>query len=151
MPFQAWLQRQCRSSLYLLCQRAPAMHIIVKSCMSYLNTVPSPPNVKTKIPLNSLPPSVCSNLFMLVWLAFISRTHRQRHSISQQYVFWQTQYLPILQAWPVTAHSSWQQLSWSVIPEVFLEMLTMQKDQGKNFRSRQRIRNVLHFSPKVFS
>lgn len=71
--------------LYLPYQQAPAMHIIDKSCMSYLNTVLSPPNMKNKIPLNSLPSSVCYNSFMLVCLAFISGTHRQRHSISQQY------------------------------------------------------------------
>lgn len=84
-PFGHGCKSQCRFNLYLPCQHAPTMHIIDKSCMSYLNQVPSSPNMKNKISLNSLPSSVCYNLFMLVWLAFISRTRRQRHSISQQY------------------------------------------------------------------
>lgn len=69
--------------VYLPCQHAPDMH---KCCMSYLNILPSPPNIKNKTPLNSLPSSACYNLLTLAWLAFISRTHMQRHSILQQYV-----------------------------------------------------------------
>lgn len=80
--FRHGCKRQCSSSL---CQHAPARHIINKNCKSYLNTVPSPPSMKNKIPLNSSPSSVCYSSFMLAWLAFISRTHRQRHSISQQH------------------------------------------------------------------
>lgn len=64
-------------------------------------------------------------------------------------VFWQAQYLLILQAWPVSAHRSWQQLSWFLITEAFLEMLTKLKDQEQNFRNSQRIRNVLPFSPRL--
>jgi len=83
-PCRHGCKRQCRSSLYLPCQYAPVLHIIDKIYTSYLNTVPSSPNIKDKIPLNSLPSSVCYDLFMLVWLAFISRTHRQRLSTLQQ-------------------------------------------------------------------
>lgn len=84
-PFRHGCKGQCSSSLCLLCQHAPARHIISRNCKSYLNTVPSPPSMKNKIPLNPSPSSVRYDLFMLAWLAFICRIHRQRHSISQQY------------------------------------------------------------------
>lgn len=148
-PFQVWLQKAVQiSSVSPLspCSRyAQKLHDLSQ------HSALTPQHEEQN-------PSFCLAFFCMLQFihACLACLHFQdpyaeAQHLTAVHIFWHTQYLLILQAWPVSAHSSWQQLSWFLITEAFLEMLTKLKDQEQNFRSSQRIRNALLFSHKVAS